>query len=219
MTHSKTFTPLPVRMRSLPRDARGYPVPWFVVWINGIPEFRAASQEKWEAAITRRLCWICGRKLLRDVAFVAGPMCGINRTSAEPPAHSDCARWSALNCPFLSNPHAVRREDDTINNTSVRESLPGHALTRNPGVTMLWITRSYELYSAPGGRGKLILLGDPIRVEWYRYGRQATREEVMAAIDAGLPALEHLARQEAGGLAQLERAERRLRAWLPTAFG
>jgi hypothetical protein len=35
-------------------------------------------------------------------SFVVGPMCGINRNSAEPPSHKECAQWSARNCPFLS---------------------------------------------------------------------------------------------------------------------
>jgi len=28
---------LPLAMRGLPRDHRGYPVPWFVAWVDGKP--------------------------------------------------------------------------------------------------------------------------------------------------------------------------------------
>ena len=103
---------LPARMRGLPVDERGYVVPWFVDWLDGKPEFRAMDRSKFVRAIRERLCWVCGEKLGVYLTFVAGPMCGINRTSGEPPCHADCALWSALNCPFLSNPRMVRREDD-----------------------------------------------------------------------------------------------------------
>jgi len=105
-------------MRSLPLDERGYPVPWFVAWVDGKPEFRASSREKFRDAVKKRLCWVCGEQLGVYMVFVAGCMCGINRTTSEPPCHLECGQWSAINCPFLSNPQMVRREDDEINNQS-----------------------------------------------------------------------------------------------------
>jgi len=108
----KPLEPLPDRMKSLPVH-RGYPVPWFVEWIDGVPEFRAMDFSKWQRAIRDKLCWVCGTPLEKKfVTFVAGPMCGINRTSAEPPCHLICAQWSARNCPFLSKPQMTRREND-----------------------------------------------------------------------------------------------------------
>ena len=83
---------LPMRMRSLSIDERGFPIPWFVAYKDGKPEFRAMDGEKFVRALRGKLCWVCGQKLGVTMAFVAGPMCGINRTSAEPPSHRDCAR-------------------------------------------------------------------------------------------------------------------------------
>lgn len=86
---------LPVRLRKLPVDARGYPVPWFVDWIEGpegrVPEFRAMDPRKWVRAVKERLCWVCGEALGRWLVFPIGPMCAITRTTAEPPSHLDCA--------------------------------------------------------------------------------------------------------------------------------
>ena len=210
---------LPDRMKDLPLDERGYPVPFFVAWVDGKPEFRAMDGEKFVRALKEKLCWVCGGKLGVNVAFVAGAMCGINRTSSEPPCHLECARWSAINCPFLSNPRMVRREDDLIDNAKMRESAPGYAIARNPGVAMLWITRQYEVYPDRLGKGRyLIQMGEPERVEWYAEGRLATREEVMASIDSGLPNLEALARQEKGGLEALEKATKRFDKWLPQSI-
>ena len=217
MTPAMKFTPLPERMKLLPVDEREYPVPWFVDWIDGKPEFRAMDARKFTAAIKQKLCWVCGQKLGVHLAFVAGPMCGINRTSSEPPSHRECAEWSAINCPFLSNPRMVRREDDVINNAKLVEHAAGFALARNPGVAMVWITRGYEVYK-PGigsSTGYLIEMGEPEEVLWYREGRPATRAEVRETIDMGIHSLENVARTEEGGLAALARAITRFERYLP----
>ena len=211
----REFTPKPERIQRLPVDERGYPVPWFVDWLpDGKPEFRAMDPSKWRRAIREKLCWVCGQALGVNLVFVAGCMCGINRTSSEPPSHYDCALWSAMNCPFLSNPEMVRREDETINNERLREAASGFAIARNPGVAMLWVTKQYEVF--PDGRGgRLLQMGEPRRVEWWKEGRRATRTEVLASIEAGLPNLEALARQEKGGLEALQKAVERFQPFLP----
>jgi hypothetical protein len=208
------FKSLPYTMKSLNRDPRGIPVPWFVDWIDGKPEFRAMNPAKYRRAIKEKRCWVCGSKYFTRCAFVAGPMCGVNRTTSEPPCHIDCARWSAINCPFLSNPRAVRREDDLVNNALTREKAPGFAITRNPGVTMVWITRSFEIWD--DGKGKpLITMNDPETVEWYCEGRVATREEVDDSIAGGTPLLREVAKREAGGLEFLNQSIERFAKWLP----
>jgi hypothetical protein len=207
--------PVPRKMAHLPVDPeRGYPVPWFVDWWDGKPEFRAMDRRKFALAITQRLCWVCGLQLETRFAFVAGPMCGINRTSSEPPSHLECARWSARNCPFLNNPNMVRRQDNVINNAAFRESASGCPIARNPGVAMLWITREYEVFD--DGNGKpLLMMGRPHEVEWYREGRPATRAEVNESIENGIEALKVLARQEPGGLEDLARRRKQIGKLLP----
>lgn len=113
----------------------------------------------------------------------------------------------------MSNPRMVRREDEEINNAKLRENAAGFAISRNPGVTMLWVTRQYEVFKA--GNGPLIQMGEPEVVWWYACGRKATRAEVEASIESGLPNLEAIARQEAGGLAALESMKQRFFKWLP----
>lgn len=211
----RTLEPLPVRMQHLAIDERGYVVPWFVAWHDGKPEFRAMDGDKFVRAIREKICWVCGAKLGVNLAFVAGPMCGINRTSSEPPSHLECALWSARNCPFLSNPRMVRREDEEINNQQLRDNAAGFAISRNPGVAMIWITRNYEVFKTNGGY--LIEMGEPSEVQWWACGRTATREEVLASIDSGLPNLEVLARMERGGLEALAEARKRFEKWIPVS--
>jgi hypothetical protein len=186
---------LPLRMRRLPVDERGYPVPWFVAWENGKPEFRAMDGDKWRDAVRMRLCWVCGDKLGVYKTFVAGPMCGINRTSAEPPCHQECAQWSARNCPFLRNPQQARREMEEDHLMDA----PGFCLQRNPSVTLLWTTKTYSLFD--DGHGKpLITFGDPESVEWIAEGRPATRTEILRSIETGMPALMNLAMSQEGAV-------------------
>jgi len=205
---------LPDRMKLLPVDERGYVVPWFVAWVDGKPEFRAMDGGKWLRAVHLRLCWVCGGQLGRYLTFVAGPMCGINRTSGEPPSHLECGRWSARNCPFLNNPEAIRRVDENV--PLMNDNTPGYHLPRNPGVSMLWTCRDYAKFD--DGKGKSLLsMGDPSSVEFWALGRPATRAEVIASIDSGLPHLMAIARTEEGAIKALEDARARFEKYLPAS--
>jgi hypothetical protein len=138
---------LPIRMRDLPLDPRGYPIPAFVDTLpDGTRDFRVMSRKHWTACYTLKLCWVCGQRLGTHITFVLGPMCGISRTTSEPPCHTECARWSARFCPFLSRPHMVRREDELIK--SLEGNIPGCPILRNPGVALLWTSRErYTLFN------------------------------------------------------------------------
>lgn len=184
---------LPTRMRTLPRDSAGRPVPWFVAWVDDKPDFRVIADGKIERALRYRLCWVCGHPITgATCAYVIGPMCAVNRISAEPPSHRDCAVYSAQACPFLSNPTKGRR---LANMPDGVVEAPGIAIKRNPGVALVWITRG-KTRVIPEGRGVLFDIGLPVRCLWFAEGREATREEVMASIASGLPALQELAAEE-----------------------
>ena len=203
---------LPSRMKTLPIDDRGYVVPWFVAWQDGKPEFRAMDGEKWIKAIRNKLCWVCGERLGRWITFVAGPMCGINRTSSEPPSHLECAQWSARNCPFLNNPEAIRREDAEANPLS--KCVGGIGIQRNPGVAMLWTTNTYTVFD-DGRGGRLLHMGEPNSVEWYANGKPATREEVLSSVDSGFPALAEMALKQEGAMQYLNECRVKFERYLP----
>lgn len=187
--------PMPPQIAARARDERGYPVPWFVAWIDGKPEFRVADGEKLLQAVEFRRCWVCGRKIHDPTfAFVIGPMCAINRTIGEPPQHRECAEFSVRACPFLSIPTAKRREA----NMPVEGRDPaGFSIRRNPGACAIWLTKKYKLDRPTVGEpGVLFRIGNPQSVHWYCEGRRATRDEVLHSIHTGLPILENMAAQD-----------------------
>lgn len=204
---------LPARMADLPVDERGYPVPWFVEWIDGKPEFRIMDGRKWKRAVIDHRCWVCGNRLGSNVCFVLGPMCGISRTTSEPPCHRECAQWSARSCPFLTRPHMTRRGEEELTEMGA-QSIGGIAIKRNPGVTLLWVTRDFEVWRPEPGL-ILIQVGDPEEVEWYAEGRPATRAEVEESIRTGLPLLEAEAEKQEGAMEDLQRRVAEFERFLP----
>lgn len=207
--------PLTERLKKLPLDERGYPVPFFVAWVDGKPEFRAADASKRHRCFKEKLCWVCGGKLGHKLAFVLGPMCIITRTTAEPPAHFDCAEWSVRGCPFLAKPQMDRRRDEDYDDlkTKMHARDVGVPIDRNPGVCAIWITDSYKLFN-DGRGGTLINVGEVKAISWWCQGRGATRAEVEASIDSGLPILKSACPTPAE-IAELEKQEAKARKLLP----
>jgi hypothetical protein len=74
----------------------------------------------------------------------------------------------------------------------------GCPIDRNPGVALVWTTRFYKVFDDGNGR-PLIEVGEPCGVEWFAEGRAATRAEVQASIDSGLPILQGYAEEEGHG--------------------
>lgn len=207
--------PAPANVRHLPMDPkRGIPVPWFVAWIDGQPEFRVA--DKLRDAIRFGLCWVCGRKRGRYGTFLTGPMCAVNRNTAEPPCHLECAVWSAQVCPFLTRPHARRRDRNLPEGSS---DPGGISIKRNPGVSLLWTTRQWRVVG-DGRGGVLFSLGDPSGVQWWAEGRAATRAEVEASVESGLPILREMAEAEGPrAVAELDAQVRAVAPYLPAEGG
>lgn len=182
-------TKMPDRIAALRRDRRGYPVPRFVKWFHGEPDFRVIDVEYLARAVHANLCWICGNELGRYMTFTIGPMCCVNRVSSEPPSHLACADYAARVCPFLAIPGAHR-----ITSKHPHVPGPGIMLEHNPGCVALWITKTYSVRQTTLGQpGALFHLGDPWSVEWFAEGSPATHDEVVAAFRRGLPALLDLA--------------------------
>jgi hypothetical protein len=184
--------PIPDRMKELPISDRGFPVPFFVAWIDGKPDFRAIASGRIQKCVKEKLCWLCGQKIASQLStFVIGPMCVVNRAISEPPSHRSCAEYAAKACPFLNNP-AARRNEKAL--PEGRTNPPGKPILRNPGVVCIWTCKEYKMF--PAQNGVLFNIGEPTRVQWYAHGRLATRKEVEDSISSGMPILIKMASEE-----------------------
>ncbi len=110
---TRTFSDAPNRLARLPRDRRGFPVPWFVSWKDGEPRFPVVDAEKLSIAWNDELCWVCGDKLGAHRGWVVGPMSAVEGATPEPPSHYECAAFSVSNCPHLATPGARYSENYT----------------------------------------------------------------------------------------------------------
>lgn len=173
---------IPARIRALPVSDKGYPVPYFVQFIDGKPDFRVIDPTKFARCLVAECCWICGQPLGRHKVFVAGPVSGITRVSGEPASHYDCAVFAVQACPFLLLPRAQRRDANLPDAVRMND---GH-IDRNPGVAMLWVCHVYQLWR-PNKSDVLIQMGEPLRIEWFAQGRRATRAEVEESLRTGMP--------------------------------
>jgi hypothetical protein len=183
--------PMPARIRKLPISKKfRLPIPKFVDFVDGEPDFRMMNGKFLIRAVKEKLCWICGEPLGTFKTFVLGCMCTCTLISAEPPSHKDCATFAAKACPFLSRPKAVRREAGLPE----EKNCAGIMIERNPGVVALWTTKKYTPFKASGG--VLFNIGEPHEVLWLREGRAATYEEVLYSIETGYPILFEMALKE-----------------------
>jgi ferredoxin len=183
---------LPARMRHLPIDERGYPIPEFVSNLSGKRDFRIVSLEHLANCIRDSTCWICGQPLEAWKVFVIGPLAAIQGVSNEPPSHVECAEFAVRACPFLLLPKAQHRPTEIPN----IQKMPG-SMKRNPGACCVYTVTAYSHHKKPDGRGTIFRYGPAVRVNWYTQGRPAKRSEVLAAINASLLAIHRAGNEQA----------------------
>lgn len=176
--------PLPAHMRQLPIDRRGYPIPWFVKWIDGVPDFRVLDEAKVLRCLHEKRCQICGGALGRFKAFVGGPLMIQQRVSLEPPMHRDCAEFAIKTCPYML--HAAAKKRLTHLPAEIAEQINvGMVQTDgNPGVFGLHVCLAYSVDTSRG----ILHMGAPVEpVTWYVGGEVCTDPSVVsAAITRGM---------------------------------
>jgi len=99
----------PENIAQLPVDERGYPVPYFVAHIDGVPDFRVVDHAKVLNATIEQKCFICGSKLDQLFHFAMGPRSGLLMRTNHAPSHKECIEYSLETCPFILYPNTQRR--------------------------------------------------------------------------------------------------------------
>jgi hypothetical protein len=131
--------PLPRRMMRCKRDRRGYPIPFLMM-----PESQIhIDGDKQEQCAMKKLCMICGQKLVVKKWFIGGHMAGQNRLFTDPAMHEECARYAIQVCPFLSNQDMKYRKKYSEDTTFFTGTIPGTATTRSE-TQLLMRTNGYK---------------------------------------------------------------------------
>jgi hypothetical protein len=115
------MTLLPKNLRTLERDRRGYPIPYIVYRdAAGGPHFPINDATKVEEVLRKRLCALCGKRLVDGAWFIGGARCFTDPAGAflDPPAHEECARYAIKVCPYLAARSYAKRVDDRTLNAS-----------------------------------------------------------------------------------------------------
>ena len=109
-----TDVEIPKRMRKLPRDKRGYPIPVTVlVDRDGRPHFTVHDHVARMRVLKADRCAICGKKQEAERWFVGGARSAFSIVGAyyDPPMHHECATYALQVCPYLAAPTYARRLD------------------------------------------------------------------------------------------------------------
>lgn len=174
----------------------GYITPYFVAWYldgkqvhektaGAVPSFVTIDVTRATHCRTQGLCWCCGKMMGAHKWFVFGPGSAVAQQSVEPPSHRDCAQYAVQVCPFMLDPdRAMRAPKAPLKEGQVIDL---EMSTHNPGVSVLWATKRYEVVAVNKSHGTYVFEpGEPELIEFWREGRKATRAEIKAAIDHSL---------------------------------
>ena len=98
--------PLPERMKDLPFDSRGFPIPYVIYWDkSGVPQFKINDEKKSQKCLLDRLCAICGQKLGDDMWLTGGAQSAFHERGAyfDTPMHHECGVYALKVCPYLAS--------------------------------------------------------------------------------------------------------------------
>lgn len=159
---------IPDRMKHMKQDSRGYPIPFFVPIIDGVPDFRLLDFNKQKIAVDKELCGICGRKLHSDYCYwISGPQGLKNRISSDPAMHRECAEFALNVCPHLVLQRAERRDKNVPRDAKIAALYT--MISDKPGSMFLVKTKTrWHIVKSPVGQN-LLRYSDPVATFEYKY--------------------------------------------------
>ncbi|MGW1870910.1 hypothetical protein ACWCPS_35890 [Streptomyces mauvecolor] len=172
--------PVPGRIRDLPRDERGYPVPAEVPWKQGKPQLAGQDMRRCVTLFLNQCCAICGlpvaegellyRLFAQDEADVTVRDNVCRRFDG--PGHRDCMIFAGAVCPFFVTANSRRGEGHPV----VAKGTP-----RGRRAALLGFA---QVTAAPLPQGRFLFAYQGIRdLVWFRTG-----DELAARLPADDPA-------------------------------
>jgi hypothetical protein len=183
---------IPLLMRNLPLDRRGYPIPIVVLRdTENAPHFTINNSEiAWRAAKEKR-CAICGSDLMKArYWFIGGPLAAYHERGgyADGPVHKTCGIYAMQVCPYLAVPsYAKRIEGRTLerHKSPMVAFVDQTMLPDRPPLFVMARAKKYDVYqSGPAFRLKPQRPWDEIL--FWRDGEQIDQAAAMPIVDAAL---------------------------------
>jgi hypothetical protein len=177
---------MPPRIARLPRDRRGYPIPWNVQRdANGLPLFTVNDDRKHVLALRHGRCPICGERLGRWKWFIGGPLSAFDPAGCyiDLPMHHECARFALQTCPHLAAPRYMRHDHiphDAVLQPELRLMIDETVMPERPELFVALasarvIVGRWEPLELPRIRPAEPYLG----CEFWRHGEQIPVDEAM----------------------------------------
>lgn len=97
--------PMPPNIAALPKDRRGYPIP-FIVQIDpaGVPLFTVNDNGRQLECVFKKICPICGVRLSKQLWYVGGPKSAFHKYGCyhDSAMHYECMAYALRVCPYLA---------------------------------------------------------------------------------------------------------------------
>lgn len=190
-------TAIPARMAHLPKDARGYPIPFIVARTSdGAAHFTINDEVKVRHALERRLCGICGKLMHKTKLWlVGGPGSAFAKRGAyiDGPVHYECGQYALAVCPYLAMPNYARRIDDRKVTDAQRKEFAIFSdptmIPEQPEVFVFGCTRGINIATHRYGR-MIVPLRPWDAVEYWKGGQRIGDIEGAAIAKATVERLE-----------------------------
>ncbi len=169
---------IPAFLSHLKVNDKGYPIPYFVGYVDGKPDFRLLDAKKQVACTNRSLCAICGKKLFKGAYyFICGPMGYTNKISTDPAMHRNCAEYSLNVCPHLHIQKTHRRESG-LEHLSAEQSV---VMADKPTTLLLVKCDKFKRIPNPYAPGLWLIQIRPASYETYVYENGLLVKSLMPA--------------------------------------
>ena len=179
-----TQVPIPKRMRHLPKDRRGFPIP-AGVWRDeqGNPHFTINDEAKRLVMVHEGICPICGTKLLPVRWFVGGPGSAFHPNGAyfDPPMHRVCMHYALRVCPYLAAPVYSGRIDAKTVKTPQANTVLFEDRTMDPNRPVVFVAVSTASHTI---KWPYLKPNKPyINVEYWRSGKMISEKEAKQELE------------------------------------
>jgi len=182
----------PPRIARLPKDKRGYPIPFNVLrGKDSLPIFAVNDDTKSWRCLREELCPICGERLGSWRWMAGGPLSAFDPHGFyyDLPMHKDCVEYAMQVCPYLAVPRYLGGRLESLSLQNKPENIKLIDVTMLPDRPELFVALGAKSFE---GRDRFpmtpLLKPLPPLCGWmfWRHGKQLTDAEALPHLQTAL---------------------------------